>query len=130
MVVVKKLAVLVSGTGTNLEAMIEAGVPIALVIADRPCRAMKIAHDAEIPALLVERKIGKGFDRAQYTGRVTRLLQAHHIDLIAMAGFMTILDKSIFVPILEGDTEVTLHERIKEKEREIYPRIIMKLCRS
>ena len=41
-----RLAVLVSGTGSILEAMLGSGLPVDLVGADRPCRGLGIAADA------------------------------------------------------------------------------------
>ncbi len=94
-----KLAVLVSGTGSLLEAMIKDGLPIALVLADKPCRGLEIAGAAGIPTLLVARKDfrkdGK-FDREAYTKKVVEELQSRGIELIAMAGFMTVFSKPMF----------------------------------
>lgn len=50
-----KIAVLVSGSGTILNAMIEAGVPIDFVLADKDCRGIEIARDAHIPNMVVNR---------------------------------------------------------------------------
>ena len=92
-----KLAVFVSGTGTNLEAMIHSGLEISLVLADRPCRGFEIAKAAGIATELVERKTyGPDFDRAAYTREVMAALEPHDIGLIAMAGFMTIISPAIF----------------------------------
>ena len=43
------LAVLVSGTGSILDAMVEAGLPVDLVVSDRPCTAISRAagHDVD-----------------------------------------------------------------------------------
>jgi phosphoribosylglycinamide formyltransferase 1 len=91
------LGVLASGTGTNLEAILEAALPVAAVVADRPCRALEIAAGAGVEAHLVERtSFGPSFDRLDYTHQVVDVLTAHGVDLVAMAGFMTILDKPIF----------------------------------
>ena len=38
-----RLAVLASGSGTILEAMVACGVPVDLLVADRPCRALEVA---------------------------------------------------------------------------------------
>ncbi len=93
----KNIAVFVSGTGSNFEAMLKEGVPIALVIADRPCKALETAKEKGIPAKLIERKsFGSDFDRSVYTGQILEALQAYKIDLVAMAGFMTILADSLF----------------------------------
>ena len=82
---------LVSGTGSILDAMLEAGVPVHLVVADRPCPALDRASAAGIEPLLVSRdSFGPSFDREAYSERVVAALQQHHIDLVAMAGFGTI----------------------------------------
>ncbi len=92
-----RLAVLVSGTGTILDAMADAGLPVALVVADRPCRAIELAKGHGIPASVVERdSFGDDFDRTAYTEKLTAELEAADIDLIAMAGFGTILEQPIY----------------------------------
>lgn len=91
-----RLAVLVSGSGTILESILDAGIEVALVVADRPCRGLEVAEAAGVPAVLVERTdFGPGFDREAYTVRVTEVLRAHGIDLVAMAGYGTILGRAI-----------------------------------
>jgi phosphoribosylglycinamide formyltransferase-1 len=91
-----RVAVLVSGTGTNLEALVEASVPVALVAADRPCPALELAGKAGIEPLLVARpSFGPDFDRSAYTASMVAELQERHIDLIAMAGFGTIFTQEI-----------------------------------
>ena len=39
-----RIGVLASGTGTNLEAILEARLPVVVVVADRPCRALQVAR--------------------------------------------------------------------------------------
>jgi formyltetrahydrofolate-dependent phosphoribosylglycinamide formyltransferase len=86
--------VLASGSGTNLAAILGAGLPVVVVIADRPCRALQVARDAGVTAVLVERtSFGPSFDRLAYTHQVIDALEAEDVQLVAMAGFMTILDK-------------------------------------
>jgi phosphoribosylglycinamide formyltransferase-1 len=181
---VVRLGVLASGSGTILEAIIAAGLPVRLVVTDRPCRALDVAHAAAVPAELVDRAefggFGPGFERDRYTAALTGVLQSGHIDLVAMAGFGTVLGRPIHdaypgrilnthpallpsfpgwhavadalaagvtetgttvhiatlemdtgpvlaqevVPVLPGDTEATLHERIKTVERTLYPETI------
>src|SRR6266403_1990934 len=95
-----KLAVLASGSGTILEAIIAAGVPVVLVMADRPCRALEVADRAGLANTLVDRTgfgwPGQAWDRAGFTAAITKNLQAHGVTLVAMAGFMTILAPAIF----------------------------------
>jgi phosphoribosylglycinamide formyltransferase-1 len=181
---VSRLAVLASGSGTILRSMLERDLPIAVVLADRPCGALGIAEDAGVAVELVERTtFGPDFDRVVYTHEVLDALARHQVDLIAMAGFGTILSKPIHdafpdrivnthpallpafkgwhavedalaagvkvtgctvhlarlevdegpilaqeaVPVLPDDTVETLHERIKEVERRIYPEVLRKL---
>ncbi|MGA2417763.1 MAG: phosphoribosylglycinamide formyltransferase [Candidatus Staskawiczbacteria bacterium] len=93
----KNLAVFVSGTGSLLEAMIADNLTIALVLADRECRGLEIARAAGIPAELVKRtSFGRSFDRRAYTLTVVCVLKCYKIKLVAMAGFMTVLDPVIF----------------------------------
>lgn len=180
----RRLAVLASGSGTILQALLEAGLPVAVVLADRPCPALGRAEAAGIPTELVAREsFGADFDRDAYTGAVVAALRAHRIDLVAMAGFGTILGRSVHdaypgavvnthpsllpafkgwhavddalargvkvtgctvhlatlevdegpilaqeaVPVLADDTVATLHERIKDVERRLYPRVLREL---
>lgn len=92
-------AVLISGSGTILKAMIEAGVPVNTVVSDRPCAGLEIARSFGIDVELVARSdfggFDKTFDRWAYTEKITSVLQSHHTDLIAMAGFGTVLEKPI-----------------------------------
>jgi phosphoribosylglycinamide formyltransferase-1 len=99
----EKLAVLASGKGTLLEAMIASGVPIALVLGERECRALDVAHEAHLPVELVERRtygyakgIRDAWDREGFTRAAMAALGSHKIDLIAMAGFATVLHPVFF----------------------------------
>jgi phosphoribosylglycinamide formyltransferase-1 len=181
---VRRVGVLASGSGTILQALIDADLPIAALIVDRSCRAMQVAEQAGIAVELVEREsFGPEFDRLAHTERVVDALKRHEIDLVAMAGFMTVLEQPIHdayggritnthpsllpefkgahavadalaagvgvtgctvhlatlqvddgpilaqetVPVLRHDTVESLHERIKEVERRLYPQVIRQL---
>jgi phosphoribosylglycinamide formyltransferase-1 len=91
---VRRIGVLASGSGTILDAILAAGVPVVAVVIDRECRAREIAEAAGLPVELVDRKAVK--DRVEFTHAVVDALQRHGIELVAMAGFMTILEKPIF----------------------------------
>lgn len=92
-----RVGVLASGTGSNLEAMLAAGVPVQVVVVDRPCRAQDVAAGAGVPAVLVERtSFGPDFDREAYTAEVVDVLRAHDVELVVMAGFMTVLAQPAF----------------------------------
>ena len=87
---------LASGAGTILQAIVEAGLPVEVVVVDRRCGAVEVAEQAGIPVELVERtEFGKGFDRDTYTQDVVAALKPYEIDVIAMAGFGTILSQAI-----------------------------------
>ncbi len=92
-----RVAVLASGTGSLLESILESGVPVDLVVVDRPCRAIDIAKGHGVEAVLVEREsFGGDFDRVAYTESVVDRLDDAEIDLVVMAGFGTVFDKPIF----------------------------------
>jgi phosphoribosylglycinamide formyltransferase-1 len=89
--------VLASGTGSLLEAILDAGIPVELVVVDRPCRALAVAGEHGVEAVLVERaSFGDDFDRTAYTEQVIDVLRGHDVDLVVMAGYGTVFDKPIF----------------------------------
>ncbi len=175
------VGVLASGGGTILDALIAAGLPIAVVVVDRACPAEEVARRAALPLERVLREsFGPEFDRVAYTERVVAALEPYRVDLVAMAGFGTVLAAPMHrafpgrivnthpallpafkgwhavadalaagvsetgctvhvallevdegpilaqqsVEVLPGDTEETLHERIKQVERRLYPAAI------
>lgn len=92
----RRLGVLASGGGSNLAAILEHGLAVAVVVVDRPCGAIGVAEAAGVPAEVVRRdSFGPEFDRSGYTQRVVDALEAHGVDVVAMAGFGTILDKQV-----------------------------------
>ena len=176
-----RIGVLASGSGTILEAILGADLPVEVVIVDRPCPATEVAEAHGLCAVLVQRDdFGPGFDRTAYTRRVVDALALHAIDLVVMAGFGTVLAEPIHeaypgrilnthpallpsfkgwravqaaldygvkvtgctvhlatlevddgpilaqeaVPVLPDDTVESLHERIKDVERRLYPATI------
>jgi phosphoribosylglycinamide formyltransferase-1 len=93
-----RLAVLASGSGTILEAILEQRIGVDLVLTDRPCRALDVAAAAGVRQVLVERiDFSPGFDRTGYTDAVVAELRAAHTDLVVMAGFMTVLAAPMFI---------------------------------
>lgn len=87
-----RIGVLASGGGSNLEAILRAGLPVVVVVVDRPCGATAVAEAAGVPATVVFR----GPDRLAFTHDVVDALAANDVDVVVMAGFMTILDKPMF----------------------------------
>jgi phosphoribosylglycinamide formyltransferase-1 len=91
-----RIGVLASGSGTNLEAILAARLPVVVVVADRPCRATEVAAAHGLPGVVVQRdSFGPSFDREAYTEKVVDALEAYSVDMVAMAGFGTILSKQI-----------------------------------
>jgi phosphoribosylglycinamide formyltransferase-1 len=94
-----RVGVLVSGTGTILESLIAEGVPVTVVVADRPCRGLDVAASCSVQTELVDRArfggFGAAFDRLGFTERLVEVLQAHEVDLVAMAGFGTVLGQAV-----------------------------------
>ncbi|MBQ3252382.1 MAG: phosphoribosylglycinamide formyltransferase [Oscillospiraceae bacterium] len=96
-----RIAVLVSGGGTNLQALIDAqgagtihSGEIALVISNNPgAYALERAAKAGIPTQTVSKK-QLGGDQEAFESRIKELLSAHRIDLIVLAGFMSILSEN------------------------------------
>lgn len=92
-----RVAVLASGSGTILEAMIVGDIPISCVLTDRECTAADIAERHGVEHVLIPRgSFGKNFDRMKYTEDIRDVLEKKKIDLVVMAGFGTILDQPIY----------------------------------
>lgn len=91
-----RIAVLVSGSGTILEAMFDADLPIVVVVSDRKCDALKRAEKAGVETVLLERtSFGADFDRDGYTREMVDVLRERDVDLVVMAGFGTIFTGTI-----------------------------------
>ncbi len=95
------VAVLVSGGGTNLQAIIDAkaagklpDVNLALVVASTPkAYALERAKAAGIESCVLRKE--KGEDPALYGQRLLALLEEHAIKLVVLAGFLTILPENV-----------------------------------
>lgn len=95
------LAVLASGSGTNLQAILDAaatpGYPcdVVLVLSDVPdSGALERAARARVPTSVVT-WAEHGGDRDAFTRAVVGELKAHGVELVALAGFMRILSDGI-----------------------------------
>ena len=79
--------------------MFEAGLPVTTVLSDRPCAGLDLAEANGAAAELVDRTpyggFGPDFDRAGFTATVSATLVAHQVDLIAMAGFGTVMTEAV-----------------------------------
>lgn len=90
----KRVAVLISGRGSNLQALLNAeqdAYEIALVISNIPdAGGLAIAREAGVEALTIDHKpFGK--DREAFEHEIDDALRARNIELVALAGFMRVL---------------------------------------
>jgi phosphoribosylglycinamide formyltransferase-1 len=91
-----RVGVLVSGTGTNLQALLDAQArgelapaAIAVVVSNRPgVAALGRAAAAGVPAEVVEHA---GLPREVFEDRLLAVLAAHGVDAVVLAGFMRVL---------------------------------------
>ena len=91
-----RVAALASGSGTILEAILDHGIGVDLVLSDRRCRALELAEARGVSSELVERhSFGPSFDRDAYSDEVVAALQKYEIDVVLMAGFGTVIPKAV-----------------------------------
>ena len=98
----KKIAVLVSGGGTNLQALIDAQArgeigngEIVLVIASKPdVYALERAKNAGIEGRVIARRDFESI--AEYSRALTEAMVEENIDLVVLAGFLTIIDEQVY----------------------------------
>src|SRR3974390_3938338 len=92
----KRIGVLLSGRGSNFEALAESvsagripGAEIAVVISNKPDAAgLEKAKARSIPARAIA---SKGLEREVYDRQVAAVLQEYRVDLICLAGYMRLL---------------------------------------
>ena len=118
---IKKIGVLVSGGGTNLQALIDAEADgrlgqgkISLVISSKPeVYALERAAKANIEAIVIARR---DFDSiAEYSVALADALCEREIDLVVLAGFLTIIDE-------------TMYERFPNRIINVHPALIPSFC--
>ena len=94
----RRVAVLISGSGTNLKAIIEhtknhfaqTSIDLSLVISSKSnVGGLKIAEDAGIKSVVVP--FVKGTSREEYDGQLHKILVENNIEFVCLAGFMRIL---------------------------------------
>ncbi|MBX6426031.1 MAG: phosphoribosylglycinamide formyltransferase [Variibacter sp.] len=93
----RRVAILISGRGSNMAALIEAAkapdypAEIALVISNRPeAKGLERAKAAGIPTLVIDHS-GFGRDRESFERALDAALKAHAIEFVCLAGFMRLL---------------------------------------
>ena len=117
----KKIAVLVSGGGTNLQALIDAEKTgmfgeskISLVVASKSgVYALERAANNGIDSVVLARK--EYADIASYSRALADTLTAADIDLVVLAGFLTIIDEQVY-------------EAFPDKIINVHPALIPSFC--
>ncbi|WP_417070340.1 phosphoribosylglycinamide formyltransferase [Niveibacterium terrae] len=99
----KNLLILISGRGSNMEAILNASIPgarICAVVANRPdAQGLAIARAAGVETRVLDHR---GFaDRAAFDAELLALIDSYSPDLVVLAGFMRVLGDD-FVRHFEG----------------------------
>ncbi len=188
----KRVAVLISGAGSNMAALIDAGAQagspfeVALVLSNVPdAGGLAVAEANGVKAVAVDhRPFGK--DREAHERIVQGLLEAHQIEVVALAGYMRLLTPWLVnrwagrmlnihpsllpkypgldtharaiaagdaeagctvhlvtegvdegpilgqarVPVLTDDTPLSLSQRVRVAEHQVYPATLTEFCRQ
>jgi phosphoribosylglycinamide formyltransferase 1 len=88
----KSIVILISGRGSNMEALLEAGLParVATVISNSPqAKGLATAQKHGIPTAVVDHRAFP--DRAAFDAALAGEIDGHRPDLVVLAGFMRIL---------------------------------------
>jgi len=114
----KRLAVFISGRGSNMEAILRAThdpeypAQISLVISDNPdALGLETALNADIPAFAFERK--EFSSKADHEAAIAATIDECDIDLICLAGYMRLLSGD-FTRRLEGKL-INIHPSLLPK---------------
>ncbi|HLY16731.1 MAG TPA: phosphoribosylglycinamide formyltransferase [Bryobacteraceae bacterium] len=91
----KRLGILLSGRGSNFEAIADnvalgrIAAEIAIVISNRPeARGLEVARQRGLPSVCLP---SKGLDRNIFDGMLVEELKKHAVDLVCLAGYMRLL---------------------------------------
>lgn len=95
-----RLGVLISGSGTNLQAIIDAcadrrlDAEVAVVISNQEAaHGLERARKARIPAVWIDRT--RYTTMSEYNLEIRDVLREHEVDLVVMAGYMRLLGKEV-----------------------------------
>jgi phosphoribosylglycinamide formyltransferase-1 len=102
---VKTIGVLVSGRGSNLQALVDAaprgelGGAVGVVVSNvETALALQRAREAGIPAVFRDHR---GKKREDFDAEIVEILRAHRVDLVCLAGFMRLLSP-VFIRAFPG----------------------------
>ena len=101
----KKIAVLLSGNGSNLHAIIKKGINVSFVVSNNPeAPGLKIAEQSNIPTYSWN-------NLSELEEHVLDLVKIHKIKLLVLAGFMRLLSKE-FINSLPQGSIINVHPSI------------------
>ena len=101
----KKIAVLLSGNGSNLNAIIKKGINVSFVVSNNPeAPGLKIAQKSNIPTYSWK-------NLSALEVNVSELVKIHNINLVVLAGFMRLLSKE-FINSLPQGSIINVHPSI------------------
>ena len=101
----KKIAVLLSGNGSNLNAIIKKGINVSFVVSNNPeALGLKIAQQSNIPTYSWE-------NLSELEEHVLELVKIHDINFVVLAGFMRLLSKG-FINSLPKYSIINIHPSI------------------
>ena len=117
----KNIAVLVSGGGTNLQAILDAEArgenphgKVTLVVASKPgVYALERAAAAGVESAVVRRR--DYADSEAFDAALVRVLQEHSIDVVVLAGFLSVLGPSVI-------------EAYRDRILNVHPSLIPSFC--
>ena len=117
----KNIAVLVSGGGTNLQAILDAEArgenphgKVTLVVASKPgVYALERAAAAGVESAVVRRR--DYVDSEAFDAALVRVLQEHSIDVVVLAGFLSVLGPSVI-------------EAYRDRILNVHPSLIPSFC--
>jgi len=87
----KNIAVLISGSGTNLQSIIDkqSNYKVVVVVSNKEdAFGLERAKKAGIPAIFINHK---GLERQEHEKKIVEVLDKYKIDLVVLAGYMRIL---------------------------------------
>ena len=100
------LGVLVSGRGSNLEAALEATIPVAIVISNRPgVRALEVASAHGVPTAVIRRADHPDVEARD--GAIGRALTDAGVSLCLLAGYDQLLRPTFFAAF--GGRTINIH---------------------
>jgi phosphoribosylglycinamide formyltransferase-1 len=186
----KRVAVLISGTGSNMAALIDAagqfGAPfeVVLVLSNKPEAGGLVVAEAKGVTTVVVDQAAFGKDRAAHEQAIQTVLEAHGVEVVALAGYMRVLTPFLVgrwagrmlnihpsllpkypgldtharaiaagdaeagctvhlvtegvddgpvlgqaaVPVTVDDTPLSLSERVRVAEHQLYPAVLAEFC--